>query len=369
MKEYALPEDAQQRLRLGKRIARLRAAYGGMAFALALAAIGCLVGLVVAVLMLEFGERTPERERLLYILTGAFAGGTIVLSLAAFALAKASQTQHKRELDYRERCCGARCFFVGEGTIAEFCADSLKIYAEGEAFGENIIVIPYADVRFHSVCTRRKPCEAGEWSVVLEIPWKYVAKKGKREEGAPPAAFIQTDAKERLYRCMDELGLGLLGEAPPRGSRPARKKYIFRAKFILPDTEARRRTIWMIAFGAILLIAGIVIALLFNVTLGTLAAVFGAFLAARSVYSFIKAKGILAFYDEGVYWKEGGRAVSERIFLTWGEICGVKRETLRDRGVLTISCAYGNYHLPDVAGAYEYIGAMHPELCAGSEPA
>ena len=97
------------------------------------------------------------------------------------------------------------------------------------------------------------------------------------------------------------------------------------------------------------------------ITIGAILSVFGLFFLGKSAASFVQAKGMVAFCEEGLYWKEGGRAIDERIFLKWEEIERVSFQEAQGKRYLKIACAYGNYHLPDVAGVYEYISGFKPE--------
>ena len=38
-------------------------------------------------------------------------------------------------------------------------------------------------------------------------------------------------------------------------------------------------------------------------------------------------------------------------------------EKVQDKRYLAAVCAYGTYHIPEVAGAYEYLQKFRPELC------
>ena len=81
------------------------------------------------------------------------------------------------------------------------------------------------------------------------------------------------------------------------------------------------------------------------------------------VFAFAKAKGALSFYEEGIYWQESGRAETDRFFLKWSELVRVKLETVEGKHYLAAECAYGSYHIPEVAGAYDYLKEFRPELC------
>ena len=360
MKEVPVPADAQARVRKKNSLARARKAYNALTFALALVAIACLVGLLVVVIVLEMRENSAAEAQILYILTGSFAAGATVLAFGAFFCGKAAQSAAGAELDYRERCDGAESFFVGEGTLLTFEAEGVRLHAEEG--GKKPISVPYRDMKFYSVCTRRKPREKGEWSVVFEMPSRYVVKEGKGKD-APPRALIQADGKERLYRALEAHGLVLSGERPPHGEKRENRKFAVRAKFLLPDAEKRKRAVIYMSVAGIVTVAGIVVAVIWQdaITIGAILSVFGLFFLGKSAASFVQAKGMVAFCEEGLYWKEGGRAIDERIFLKWEEIERVSFQEAQGKRYLKIACAYGNYHLPDVAGVYEYISDFKPE--------
>ena len=360
MREIPVPADTNARARKRRALARTRKAMNALTFTLAIVAVLCVIGLLVDVIVLEMRDNTPTEEQLMYILAGVFAAGAAGLAFAAFGCGKFSQEHAKTELDYRERCDGEESFFVGEGTLATFGEEGIVLHAE--AGDKKPIRIPYRDLKLYSVCTRRKPREKGEWSVVLEMPSRYVVKEG-REKDVSPRALIQTDGKERLYRAIEAHALSLLGEAPPRGEAPKDRKFRLTTKFELPDGEKRKKYAVYMAVAAVMTVAGVLIAVLWRemLTVGAILSVFGVFFFGRALFSFLHAKGMAAFSEEGLYWKEGGRAVDERIFLKWEEIEHVSIAEVQQRRCLKISCAYGNYHLPDIAGVYEYIGRVKPE--------
>ena len=360
MKEIALPEEGLPRERKKRALARARKAYNILTLVLSAVAVLCLIGLLVSVIVLEMRENPVYAVRVLYILTGVFAAGAAVFAFGAFGCAKLAFSAEKTERDFRERCCGQESFFVGEGTLVTFEEDGVRLHDEENA--KKPVFVPYRDMTFHSVCTRKKPREKGAWSVVLSLPSHYVVKEGK-EKDAPPRAAVQTDAKERLYRTLEAHGLELLGEAPPRGGKRENRKFTPRAKFLLPDAPRRKRALIGAAVAGMAAVAGVCVAVFWRemLTVGVIVAVFGAFFGGRSLISFFRAKGMLAFYEEGLYWQEGGRAVDERIFLKWEEIERVSMQEVRGVNYLKLRRAYGSYHLPDVAGAYEYLSKTHPE--------
>ena len=138
-----------------------------------------------------------------------------------------------------------------------------------------------------------------------------------------------------------------------------------RTKFLLPDALKRRRSLMFAALGVVLIAGGALIAVFWQemMLVGAILSVFGIFLAVRSIIGFAKAKGMLAFYDEGIYWRESGRPEADRFFLKWSEAERVKVETIEEKRYIAVVCAYGSYHIPEVAGAYEFLSEFRPGLC------
>ena len=120
---------------------RTRVFVAVLVYACAFLAIGCLIGIIVAVMILNFGK-SANRETLSYILLGSFAGGAAIFGLAAFFLSKALTAAAARELDFRERCDGEESFFVGEGTLMTFEAEGVRLHDERGSKHEPVRV-PY----------------------------------------------------------------------------------------------------------------------------------------------------------------------------------------------------------------------------------
>ena len=38
-------------------------------------------------------------------------------------------------------------------------------------------------------------------------------------------------------------------------------------------------------------------------------------------------------------------------------------ETIEEKRYIAVVCAYGSYHIPEVAGAYEFLSEFRPGLC------
>ena len=98
--------------------------------------------------------------------------------------------------------------------------------------------------------------------------------------------------------------------------------------------------------------------------LGAILCVLGAVFVARGIAGYVQSKGILTLGEAGLYWKESGNAAAERFFLKWEVIESVRYETIQDKHFIIAQCAFGAFHLPDIAGAYEAIDAAKPGICA-----
>lgn len=318
-------------------------------------AVCYFIGLLVAVILLNFRQ---DEATLYYILTGAFAGGGALFALAAYGMAQIERRAYLRELDFKERCCGENCFYVGEGTIAEFGESELIIRAEEG--GKNPIRVPYSEMRFFSLCNRRRPKNRGNWSVALEIPAHYLAKKGKSNPNDPPA-LVEADGKQRLYETLKSRSLELLGEEPKKTDG---KKFTLLKRFRLPNLQKRKRALLFCALGAVLTVLGVVLPLtLDNAVLAVLAAV-GLVVLGRALVSFAQAHATLAFYEEGVYFAESGNMKST--FLTWQEIETVTEEEKNSLPVLHVTCVYGSYYFPSVGEAYGWLKERFAEKCGGN---
>lgn len=346
-----IPQSAEERAKMRKSTVAKRKALTGLCFACAILGIVLLMGTLGVLLAAEFGNFSEQTKTLLYILTGVFLGCAVAFALLAVLLSKTAQTALMRELDFIERCDDENSFFVGEGTLATFGNGKLTLHEET---GGKVIFVPYSDIRFFSVCTRHAPNDKGGWSVVFEIPARYIA-KNKADKGAPPA-LVQTDSKPRLLDCIAREGLELIGEVPANDGKREKKKVALVKKFVRPDKPKRKRAAVLIAVGAVLLGASLPIALWWEVTIGAIAGVLGAFLLGRSIYSFLKAKSELLLYREGLWWKEPSR--NDSVFLGWNEVEGFTVEECGGKELLAVRCAYGAYHFPAFEGAEDEIAAV-----------
>lgn len=351
MKEIALPATRE---RQRKKCASLRRTGRFLSVGIVLCAVFAILlilGLFITVIVFEF--KGFADGTLFYSLLGSFAGGGILLALAAFGLNVLARRHRQSELDFRERCDGEASFFVGDGTLATFEETGVCIHGENAADPQKEIRVPYSAMRFFSVCTRRAPREEGEWSVVLEIPARYLAKEGRAKADERPA-LVQTDAKPRLFRTLEERGLALIGERQSGGNA----KFSPRAKFFLPNKKKRRSALLTLCVCGALIVAGVFVGVFWQVVAGALLGAVGLVWAGRAFFSFTRAKGMLGVYEEGLYWRESNRVDS--VFLKWGEIERIARETAEGFEFYRVQCAYGAYHFP-VAGSFAYLKEAHPE--------
>lgn len=345
----AAPEAQQKKLRTIRRTCRF---LGILTVACAALAIACLLGVFISVIVAEFDRGVST---LCYYLAGGFGGGAVLFALLAFLVGKLSGRAELRMADFAERCDGEDSFFVGEGTLATFEEGRLRIHGEGKG---TEIFIPYAEIRAFSVCARTLPREKGEWSVVLEIPRRYLMKEGAYAPDDPPA-LVQTELKERLLSTLEKFGIELLGERRP-ADMPMGKRFKPLKKYYLPDKKRRNRSLLCGGLGLVLIVAGIPVAF-YNLTAGIVLAVFGAFLLVRALIAFVQARSMFAVYQEGVYWRESVRR--ESVFLKWEEIEHIREGEHKGFPILTVHCAYGDYHFPKIGDAWEHLSEQHGEKC------
>lgn len=338
-------------------LATRRKLCGVLSFVFALLAIVLLIGMVVTVLLIEL-KRSADSS-LFAILAGSFAGASVVFACLGFLTGKAAERLFTAELDKRELLDSEESFFVGDGTLATFGED-LCLHAERGEEKKKDIHIPYSAIRFFSVCTRRAPREKGEWSVVLEIPARYLAKEGKAEKNAPPA-LVQTDAKQRLYDCLSRHGLTLLGELPSdngqkKSGNGAKKPFKPVIKFHMPHAQKRKRALITAIVGGVVFGAGIAVAFTLSLAVGAVLAVLGLFVGGRAILSFRNAQARLLLYREGLFWKDISR--ENNTFLKWEEVERVEKSEQEGHPILDVHCAYGAYHFLCPTGAYEAIETL-----------
>ena len=335
---------------------RVRIFYAVLTYAAAILAVLCLIGIIVSVLMLNIGERDERAELILYILSGAFAGGAALMALCTYLLAKLMSLASVKELDFRERLDSEESFFVGEGTLLTFGDKGLTLH--GEAEGKNKpVFVPYSDTRYISICTRRRPKEKGSWCVAIEIPVKYLSKSG--EEKADEKVLVQADAKDRLYKALEKHNLTLLGEE--RTEQKGNKKFTPVRRFSLPNKKKRRNAVIMLVIGALFVGAAVPLGLFGYAPVGALAGAAGLVVAVRGILALCKAKAVFGVYEEGIFWRESSG--TESLFLKWADIESVTVGEQNGFPVLTFYCDYGRYAIPAVEGAYDCIKGFKEEKC------
>lgn len=306
----------------------------------------CMLGVIVCAVLIAW---KGENLVLFCSLGGGAIVGVALFGVLALLFTRMGARLNERGLDVRERRDGEESFFVGEGTLLTFGEDGFVIHGErGEG---RRIRVPYSEARFFSLCARSLPREKGVWSVLIEIPQRYLAKSGAPQSGPP--ALVETAGKERLYRAIGAHGLTLIGE-PPEEKRG--EKFVREKKFLLPDKKKRTRAAWLMAAGAVLVAVGGGLAFRY-LTIGLLIAVLGVYLAGRALIAFVRAKRQLSVFREGLYMKE--QAGADSVFLKWSEIVSL----VADKEGLRVECAYGPYRFPLPAGAWDYLCERFPERC------
>ncbi len=355
-----IPDTKEQQQKLARALHKKHSACGALAFAFAILALASLLAWVVCLFLAEFAH--TGKEPLLYWLVGGFVGGTVLFAALGFLFVKLTDIAEKRELDFLERCDGEDSFFVGEGTLATFEEGALRLHdTDGK---KREIPVPYPELRLFSVCTRKAPKEDGAWSVVIEIPARYVLKEEKYKD--EPPVLVQTDSKPRLYEAIKKRNLELLGEQPPASS--AKKKYTRKAAFRMPDRKRRVRALIVMAVGILAAAASIPFAFLVKdpsgtaISVGAVLAVVGLFLFVRGTTTFVRAQEVFSVYEEGVFFKSAERG--ESAFLKWEEIVRIAPLERDGRMFLRVECAYGGYNFPRAEGAWEYLTEHYGEKCA-----
>lgn len=321
--------------------------WGALGWTAAVSAVLCTLGLIISIILLGF---FGDKLVLLGSLCGGFTGGAALFGAAAFFALKRNTYYEKQELDALERADSEDSFFVGEDTLATFGKEGLCIH---KAQGRRVNV-PYSDLCCISLCSRRAPKEEGEWNVLLKIPAHYFSKDGKRDD-----VLVMTEAKERLYRCLEKRGLKLLGELPQDRTAKKEKPFERLQTFVLPVRRERRNALRFLLLGAVSAAAGGGLIFL-QAMWGALVGVMGVYVAGRALISYSKAKSSVAVYREGIYYS--GSDGNGNVFLKWEEITGV---SLKEGRGLHVDCIYGAYEFPPIVGAYEYLARNFPGKCAG----
>lgn len=354
MNEIPVPATREERERRAAALRRRRNFCGVCFYTAAAVAIASLVALLVILIVFELQSRTSDP--LFAALAGSFGGAVVLFALLAFAFTRLLTAAEFALSDYIERCDSEYSFFVGEGTLAVFEKEGLRLHGDvilpvrGKR-KDNLreVKIPYRDVRIFAVCTRKRPREKGEWSAVLEIPSRYLNPKTDEK------LLIQADLKERLKRAARERGL-LIGGEQANGSP---QKFQKKSEEFARDPDAKKYLLFLILSAAVFC-AGIAAAFLWEPSIGAVISVAGGFFVSRNAFSFAAAKKRIALYEEGLYYrdKRGG------MFFKWEEIEKITRDAEENAPVLRLTFAYGDCAIPAVGGAYEEIEKLHPEKIA-----
>lgn len=344
------------------RVHRKKKTVQGIGFALIALAVLSFLCAVVCLITAAVKEWQTSTERLLIILGVCTVGGAALFACVTVVLYRVVQRLDITEKDLLERARSEDGFFVGEGTLATFFENKLVIDGVNRKGERQEISVPYSEIRFFSVCERQKPCEKGRWSVVLEIPLKYLAKdgaKGDLKNGS--TALIQTDGKPRLYECLEKYGIPLLGEPPlPRDAQTSAKKFTLIKKYGVPDRGIRKKYAIFCSLGAALVVVGVVLRLATEITpaLCTVMYVFGAYIFGKYLFDFIRAKSYMALCREGIYLKTEQRI--KDIFLKWSVIEHIRCESEEGVPALKADCGYGSYRFPAPEGIADGIEEIVP---------
>lgn len=321
--------------------------------------IGCflsLLGFVVTIFML--GTNNGDQKLVMILCLAFFAAGCF-LGILGLLLFRRADKLAGEELDLLEQEDSPHSFFVGEGTLATFEDENLRIHGRGE--GKKEIVVPYFDLKFYSICTRRAPRERGNFSVVIEIPSRYFNNNAARDL---PIVLIQTDGKDRLYDRLKELNLTLSGEKYTK--EQSDEKFTREENFAFWHPVKVKKSTILMAIGLLVLIGGI-IAMIFwkdNSAPGSIMIVLGGYCGIRGAIALFRSRAGLGIYREGIYYHDPEGINS--VFLKWGEFSCIRETEKDNKKFLTCSCPYGDYDLPYFEGAYQEIIKKHPEKADGA---
>ncbi len=323
-------------------------------------ALALVIGAIVCLVMLGLGN---ERVYLLGFLALGFMVGAAALGGVGFALFRAAVKAEDTERDFMERADGEESFTVGEGTLATFTEDALLIHGQDREKKERRIRVPYKEIRFFSVIVRHAPKDRGEWRILFEIPAQYLSKKPQKGE---PPALIETQGKDRLVQACRAHNVELIGETPS-GEKPSTPKRVQR--YVMPDTEKRKKAMPLMLLGTVMLVAGIPVAILWERTIGIVLSCFGLYLLLHGTVNFARAHTDLILFKEGIWDKKATK--TESSYLRWEEISAVSFSEGREgtdkkpeeKPALILTCAYGDHGFTPVKEAYDYIAAHRPELC------
>ncbi len=318
-------------------------------------AFACFLGFIVTIFMIGMDKGD---QQLVMILCLSFFVAGCVLGISGLLFFRRADRLAGEELDLLEQEDSPYSFFVGEGTLATFEDEQLRIH--GREASKKDIVVPYYDLKFYSICSRRAPKEKGNFSVVIEIPSKYFNNNAARDL---PCVLIQTDGKDRLYDRLKELNLTLIGEQYTKeqgsGTFTQEEKFTF-----WHPVRVKKSTILM-GIGLLVLIGGI-LAMIFwknNRAPGSILIVLGAYCGIRGCIALFRAKASLGLYREGIYYRDPEGVNS--VFLKWEEFSSARVSEKDGKKFLTCTCPYGDYDLPYFEGAYESILKKHPEKKGG----
>lgn len=312
-----------------------------------------ILGVIGIVVLLVLIVNAEANQMLLSLLIFAALGVSVAGGCGALGFFRLGMNAQSVKRDYLERADGEESFFVGEDTLATFADGTLKLHMQGEK-KKKTIHVPYSEIRFFSVCVRRKAKNTGEWCVLIEVPAKYLNKDKKAMNGKP--ALIQTDGKQRLYDCLKKHGLTLLGE---RVGEDANKKYTCVKRISMPDYATRRTKLLWLVFGVVVAIIGITLCIAVRdwTLIGAVIGALGMYVSIHSGFAAYRARTVLMIYEEGIYWRQS--TITESTFIKWEEIVSVSVDE-KER-VLHLDCDYGEYGFPAADGVFAYIAERFPE--------
>lgn len=362
---------------LSDKFYKIRQRWNGFFWTFSVLSVACVVGFLFTVIMLGLGKGDV-------LIMGLLTAGFIVFAAIFAACAYPCYLQSDRyavlEIDALEREDDVNSFFVGEGTLATFRQEDLFLHggqadkdAEEDADGDfepvkkkRDLAIPYYDIKFFSVCTRRAPKEGGRWSVVMQIPARYFNKGAVRD--AQPL-LVQVEGKPRLYRRLDELGIELSGEPVPKGvkeenaepqkAKKEENKYTRLQKFVLPDQKRKNKALILVAFGILFLIGGTIAVAFKEISVGSVILLLGVYIVVRALIAFFRARALFFLYQEGVFYSEPTGVDS--VFLKWEEFSSIKPVVRDGKDRMRAQCPYGAYDFPMFEGTLKAIYALHPE--------
>lgn len=316
--------------------------------------IACVLGLIVCIVV--FGLKQDADGTLLLILTIGAAAGTVAFALAGVGLSKLSLHYALRERDVKELAVSEDSFFAGEGTFATFQKEGVLLHSIEQ--DKTKIFVPYSEMRVFTVCTRARARDKGEWSVVLEIPMRYLTKDKEAQTQSP--ALIELTYKPRLLASLQKYGVTVLGEEKGEEGKEAFEKI---AKFTRHVPEKRKRA--LISVGVCVALWGVGLALLFtrsvSVSFGVIPMILGVSVAAREIASFFFEKAVVAVYREGIFWRSR-KGEPRGTFLKWTEVKRVYVREEKEESVLVLDCGYGAYDCPLLNGVSECVAKTIPDL-------